>query len=131
MVSTGCVPTSQNAYQLTYSLELGPYIAVLKTHIDIVSDFSDETVIGLKQLAKKHNFLIFEDRKLVDIGNTVQKQYHGGALRLSEWADIVNLSILGGDGIFEALDQTVTAADFPYKGERAFLLLAEMTTKGS
>ncbi|KAK7995675.1 orotidine 5'-phosphate decarboxylase PyrG [Apiospora arundinis] len=111
--------------------ELGPYIAVFKTHIDIVSDFSDETVIGLKQLAKKYNFLIFEDRKLVDIGNTVQKQYHGGALRLSEWADIVNLSILGGDGIVEALDQTVTAADFPYKGERAFLLLAEMTAKGS
>ncbi|KAK6858873.1 orotidine 5'-phosphate decarboxylase [Apiospora arundinis] len=103
--------------------ELGPYTAVFKTHIDIVSDFSDETVIGLKQLAKKHNFLIFEDRKLVDIGNTVQKQYHGGALRLSEWADIVNLSILGGDGIVEALDQTVTAADFPYKGS--------MTTKGS
>ncbi|KAK8116464.1 orotidine 5'-phosphate decarboxylase PyrG [Apiospora kogelbergensis] len=88
--------------------ELGPYIAVFKTHIDLVSDFSDATVQGLKAMAAKHNFLIFEDRKLVDIGNTAQKQYHGGALRLSEWADLVNLSILGGDGIVDALDQMTT-----------------------
>ncbi|KAK7959937.1 orotidine 5'-phosphate decarboxylase [Apiospora aurea] len=101
------------------------------THIDMIADFSDETVTGLKYLAEMHDFLIFEDRKLVDIGNTVQKQYHGGALRLSEWADLVNLSILSGDGMVEALDQTITAPDFPYKGERALLLLAEMTTKGS
>ncbi|KAK8030230.1 orotidine 5'-phosphate carboxylase [Apiospora rasikravindrae] len=111
--------------------KLGPYIAVFKTHIDLIADFSDETVTGLKYLAEKHNFLIFEDRKLVDIGHTVQKQYHGGALRLSEWADLVNLSILSGDGIVEALGQTINAPDFPYKGERALLLLAEMTTKGS
>ncbi|KAK7934547.1 orotidine 5'-phosphate decarboxylase [Apiospora marii] len=116
---------------LTCADRLGPYIAVFKTHIDLIADFSDETVTGLKQLAKKHNFLIFEDRKLVDIGHTVQKQYHGGALRLSEWADLVNLSILSGDGIVEALDQTFTAADFPYRGQRALLLLAEMTTRGS
>lgn len=77
-------------------LGLGPYIAVFKTHVDVVADFGDETIQGLKQLSKKHYFLIFEDRKLVDIGNTVQKQYHGGVLRLSEWADIVNLSVLGG-----------------------------------
>ncbi|KAK8042848.1 orotidine 5'-phosphate decarboxylase [Apiospora phragmitis] len=107
--------------------KLGPYIAVFKTHIDLVADFSDKTVTGLKQRAKKHNFLIFEDRKLVDIGTTVQKQYHGGALRISEWADF----ILSGDGIVEALDQTIAADSFPYKGQRAFLLLAEMTTKGS
>lgn len=82
-------------------------------------------------MAQKHNFLIFEDRKLIDIGNTVKKQYHEGALRLSEWADIVNLSVLGGEGIIEALDQTITNPDFPYQGQRALLLLAEMTSKGS
>lgn len=111
--------------------ELGPYIAVFKTHIDIVQDFTDATVDGLKRLSEKHNFMIFEDRKLVDIGNTVQKQYHGGALKISEWADIVNLNILGGDGIVTALVQTISSRDFPYVGERGFLILAEMTSKGS
>lgn len=115
----------------TAGVDLGPYIAVFKTHIDIVSDFNDETVAGLKSLSEKHNFLIFEDRKFVDIGNTVQKQYHGGALRISEWAHIVNASVLAGDGIVEALTETGTSEDIKYKGERGLLMLAEMTTKGT
>lgn len=94
-------------------------------------DFGDDAIQGLKALALKHNFIIFEDRKLVDIGNTVQKQYHNRALRISEWADIVNLSILGGDGIVKALTETVTNPDFPFPDQRAFLILAEMTSKGS
>ena len=79
----------------------------------------------------KHKFLIFEDRKFVDIGITVQKQYHKGALRISEWAHIVNASILPGDGIIDALSQCGTAEDFDYVGERGLLILAEMTSKGS
>ncbi|KAL8793882.1 MAG: hypothetical protein Q9195_003501 [Heterodermia aff. obscurata] len=110
---------------------LGPYIAVFKTHIDIVSDFGDETVYGLKTLAEKHNFMIFEDRKFVDIGTVVQKQYHRGAFRISEWAHIVNACGLAGDGIVEALTKTGTSDTFEYKGDRALLMLAEMTTKGS
>lgn len=104
---------------------------MIKTHIDILSDFSDETIRGLKALAEKHNFLIFEDRKFIDIGNTVQKQYHGGALRISEWAHIINCSVLPGEGIVEALAQTAAAQDFPYGPERGLLILAEMTSKGS
>ena len=106
-------------------------MAVLKTHVDLIHDFGEATVEGLKTLSKKHNFMIFEDRKFVDIGNTVQKQYHGGALRISEFADIVNVSILGGEGIVEALSQAVAAPDFPYPKERAFIILADMTSKGS
>lgn len=104
---------------------------MIKTHIDILSDFSEETTKGLKALSEKHNFLIFEDRKFLDIGNTVQKQYHGGTLRISEWAHIINCSILPGEGIVEALAQTAQASDFPYGSERGLLILAEMTSKGS
>ncbi|KAK9445048.1 Orotidine 5'-phosphate decarboxylase, active site protein [Metarhizium brunneum] len=111
--------------------ELGPYIAVFKTHVDIIHDFSDKTVSGLKELAAKHDFLIFEDRKFVDIGTTVQRQYHGSALRISEWADIVNVSLLGGDGVVDALEQVISDETFPYRSERGLLLLAEMTTAGS
>ncbi|EXJ88701.1 orotidine 5'-phosphate decarboxylase [Capronia coronata CBS 617.96] len=107
---------------------LGPYIAVLKTHIDIVSDFGTSTIDGLTQLAQRHDFLLFEDRKFIDIGNTVQKQYKGGALRIHDWAHIINASILAGEGIIQALDQTICDAGV---SERGILILAEMTSKGS
>lgn len=113
--------------------DLGPYMAVFKTHIDRVQDFTNATVDSPKRVPEKHNFMIFEDRKLVDISNTVQKQYHGGSLTISKWAEIVNLSILGGEAIVTApaQTQTVSSRDFPYVGERGFLILAEMTPKGS
>lgn len=101
---------------------------VLKTHIDILSDFSDETIVGLTQLARKHDFLIFEDRKFIDIGNTVQKQYKGGVLRIHDWAHIVNLSVLAGPGIVQALEETIKNGAIQ---ERGLLILAEMTSKGS
>ncbi|KAL4938564.1 hypothetical protein BDV06DRAFT_200714 [Aspergillus oleicola] len=111
--------------------KLGPYIAVLKTHIDILDDLTPQTLSSLTSLAQKHNFLIFEDRKFIDIGNTVQKQYHGGALQISSWAHIINCAILPGEGIVEALSQVAKADGFPYGKERGLLILAEMTSKGS
>ena len=106
-------------------------MAALKTHVDLLKDFSDDTVQGLKSLSSKHNFMIFEDRKFVDIGNTVQMQYHGGALRICEFAHIVNVSVLAGEGVIEALSQVVVQPDFPYPDQRAFIILADMTSKGS
>ena len=100
--------------------ELGLYIAVFKTHIDIVHDFSDKTVSGLKKLAAKHDFIIFEDQKFVDIGTTVQKQYHGGALRISDWADFVNVSILSGAGVVDALEQVISDGAFPVPQREMF-----------
>ncbi|KAK7417243.1 orotidine 5'-phosphate decarboxylase [Neonectria punicea] len=107
---------------------------VQMTHVDIVGDFSQATVHGLKSLAAKHNFLIFEDHKFIDIGITVQKQYHRGVLgvlRISEWADIVNVSILAGEGVVDAMSQIIIGESFPYREGRILLLLAEMTTVGS
>jgi orotidine-5'-phosphate decarboxylase len=82
----------------------------------------------LAELAQRHDFLLFEDRKFVDIGNTVQKQYKGGALMIHQWAHIVNATILPGEGIIQALDQTIREAG---TADRGILILAEMTSKGS
>lgn len=101
---------------------------MFKTHIDTISDFGLHTTERLQELAEKHNFLIFEDRKFIDIGNTVQKQYRGGALRIYDWAHIINASVLAGEGIIDALAQTIAKGDRP---ERGILILAEMTSKGS
>ncbi|KAK2743062.1 orotidine 5'-phosphate decarboxylase [Myotisia sp. PD_48] len=131
VVVSADVTTTQELLDLAD--RLGPYMVVLKTHIDILSDFDPKhTINGLKAAAEKHNFLLFEDRKFVDIGNTVQKQYHGGSLRISEWAHIVNCSVLAGSGIVDALAQVASSSDFTYPAaERGLLILAEMTSKGS
>lgn len=39
---------------------MGPYICLLKTHVDILSDFSHDLITQLIDLSKKHDFLIFE-----------------------------------------------------------------------
>lgn len=106
---------------LNLASSVGPYICVLKTHVDIITDFSEDFIHKLCALAKKYRFLLFEDRKYADIGNTVELQYTGGLYRTVEWADIVNTHILPGPGIIESLSRNG-------KG-KGLLLVAEMSSR--
>jgi hypothetical protein len=42
--------------------QVGSKVCIVKTHADIIDDFNEEFVQKLRELAQKHNFLIFEDR---------------------------------------------------------------------
>jgi orotidine-5'-phosphate decarboxylase len=63
---------------------------LLKTHIDIILDFDQDLIEQLLLLSKHFDFMIFEDRKFADIGNTVKLQYSGGIYKISSWADVTN-----------------------------------------
>jgi len=81
----------------------GPYICALKTHIDIVNDFDPLLIEQLKSLAKRHNFLLFEDRKFSDIGNTVKLQFISKHYNIPEWADMVTVHLTAGASLVDAL----------------------------
>jgi uridine monophosphate synthetase len=104
---------------------VGPHICLLKTHVDIMTDFTADTASRLKQLATQHNFVIMEDRKFADIGNTVQLQYSSPALHLSSgWAGLVTSHALPGPGVIDGLKGVATAGS-------GCVLVVEMSSQDS
>ena len=95
LIASADVMSTEELLRLADSV--GPYIAALKTHIDILRDFhQDKTVLPLIDLAKKHNFLLLEDRKFADIGNTQELQFTEGLYKISNWADMVTSHVIAG-----------------------------------
>ncbi|XP_064399706.1 uridine 5'-monophosphate synthase-like [Halichondria panicea] len=117
------VKTSHELVKLADAV--GPHICILKTHADIMSDFSRDTADQLKALAEKHNFVIMEDRKFADIGNTVQMQYTQEQYCLtSGWAPLVTCHPLPGPGVIDGLMSVAP----PGSG---CVLVAEMSSSGT
>uniref|UniRef100_A0A8D0BZL7 Uridine 5'-monophosphate synthase n=1 Tax=Salvator merianae TaxID=96440 RepID=A0A8D0BZL7_SALMN len=117
------VTNSKELLQLATTL--GPSICILKTHIDILEDFTEKVVKELRALADHHEFLIFEDRKFADIGNTVKHQYQGGVFKIASWSDIVNAHAVPGPGVVKGLKEVGSPL------QRACLLIGEMSSEGS
>ncbi len=99
------------------------HIVMLKTHIDILTDFDKNFIPKLKEYALKYDFMIFEDRKFADIGNTVRKQYQGGIYKIKNWAHFVTVHAIPGEGILQGLFNGIE--------NRSSFLLAKMSSKGN
>jgi uridine monophosphate synthetase len=101
---------------------IGPEICVLKIHCDIINDYDQDFPKKLRFLADKHNFLLWEDRKFADIGSVAAMQYTGGIFKIAEWADIVTVHSIAGDGTIEALRSQSGTKNC------ALLLIAQMSS---
>lgn len=97
---------STKAELLDLAEKVGPYICALKTHIDTIADFDHDLIVQLKEISKKHNFLIFEDRKFADIGHIAIKQFTSAPLSIADWADLITVHVVAGSSSIDALRST-------------------------
>lgn len=79
----------------------GDYIVVLKTHIDALEGVTEKHITVLRDCADRKQFLLFEDRKLSDIGSTMKKQLK----QIAGWVDIVTVHGLSGEAGLKALKE--------------------------
>ena len=106
--------------------QVGPHIAALKTHVDMVEDYSKEAWGDVVQATHGHELLLFEDRKFADIGRVSQTQM-GGVYDIRSWADIVTAHRVSGpdivDGIAAGWDEVQRIG--------GIFLLAQMSSRGN
>ncbi len=86
---------------LNIAAQVGEHIVALKLHSDIITDFSDNFIKSLKALSREKEFLLFEDRKFADIGNTQELQFKQGIYKISSWADMVTAHVIAGEKSLE------------------------------
>lgn len=106
----------------------GPFVLAIKLHADAINDFNEDFTKKLTTMANDMNFIIFEDRKFGDTGNTNLLQLTG-AQKIASWADVVTVHAVQGNdsiaGVFRKL-----AIDPAYRLS-GILLIAQLSTKGS
>ncbi|MEE2812119.1 MAG: orotidine-5'-phosphate decarboxylase [Candidatus Thermoplasmatota archaeon] len=105
---------------------VGPHIAALKTHVDLVDDWNAEGWADFCQLAHENDLLLFEDRKFADIGKISRGQM-AGAYDIRSWADLVTAHGISGPDIVDGL--TSGWNDVGRQG--GVLLLAQMSSRGN
>jgi uridine monophosphate synthetase len=104
---------------LTIASKVGENIVAIKLHSDIITDFSDDFIKKLKILSREKEFLLFEDRKFADIGNTQELQFKQGLYKISSWADMVTAHVIAGEKSLEVFSHVGVIA------------IAEMSSMGA
>ena len=117
-------PTMKELNDLLDSVH--PYIVALKTHVDMVDDWTAEEWSVFCKKANDLGLLIFEDRKFADIGKISEKQMLG-LYNIAGWSDLVTAHLISGPDIVEGLQSA-----WQSKGRiGGVLLLAQMSSRGN
>lgn len=106
--------------------QVGPHIAALKTHVDLVDDWTAESWKAFCTKAAAADLLIFEDRKFADIGGISRKQM-AGVYDIRSWSDLVTAHLISGPDIVDGLQ----AGWHDVGREGGVLLLAQMSSRGN
>jgi orotidine-5'-phosphate decarboxylase len=106
--------------------QVGPHLAALKTHVDLVDDWTAAGWADLCSKASSHDLLLFEDRKFADIG-PISRGQMAGVYDIRSWANIVTAHGISGPDIVDGL-----CAGWNDVGRSGgVLLLAQMSSRGN
>lgn len=117
LIASADVITSEELLKLAE--EVGEHVVALKLHTDIIKDFSFDLIDKLKVIAKEKEFLLFEDRKFADIGNTQELQFKEGVYKIADWADMVTAHPIAGEESLQVFEHVGVVA------------IVEMSSKGT
>jgi len=106
--------------------KVNDFVVVLKTHVDLIDDWTKEKWSQFISKAKEKDLLIFEDRKHGDIGKIAREQM-GGIYDSRSWADLITAHLISGPSILDGMKE---AWDSVGKDGGA-LLLAQMSSEGN
>jgi len=123
-----CLAADRNTMAGLFDLieQVGPYIAALKTHVDLVDDWTASEWSRFCEVADAAGLLIFEDRKFADIGKITRNQM-GGIYDIRSWSDLVTAHLISGPDIVDGIQ----AAWSDVSRSGGVLLLAQMSSRGN
>ena len=111
-----------STYKILHLAEIaGPHVCGIKVHLDIIPDISQQFLKQLKELSIKYHFLIIEDRKFADIGNTVELQLCNPQFNMREYINAVTVHTLPGSDMLNVFR----------KYSIPVILIQEMSTKNN
>ena len=123
-----CLAADRNTMAGLFDLieAVGKHVAALKTHVDLVDDWTPEAWSAFCKAAHEANLLIFEDRKFADIGKISRAQM-AGIYDIRSWSDLVTAHLISGPDIVDGLQ-----AGWKDVGRAGgVLLLAQMSSRGN
>lgn len=103
--------------------KIGKHVCAIKFHSD-AWELGDDNLWCIKKindLSLEHNFMLFEDRKFADIGNTVEKQFN----RISdnyERLDLVTVLPVFGEGTLKCIKDSA-------KSSVGMMIVSEVSTR--
>jgi len=104
--------------------QVGDYVSVLKTHVDLIEGFNAEDWSKVVDAAKSHGMMVFEDRKFADIGKVAKSQMKG-IFGINSWADVVTSHSVSGPDVVDG----IAAAWEDVERIGGVLLLAQMSSR--
>ena len=83
----------------------GPYICMVKLHSDLLIDLNnvDEFIKELKDLARKHHFLIMEDLKMADVDKISYSKIKNSFFKYDKWANYITVHGLTAQSIYNIM----------------------------